>query len=494
MFVLVKTSAVCLLLTLFMAGFFYRTPHIPIKSTRIFQWLITAAIVISLFDLITIWTVNHRDVVPDSVNLIAHIIYLMSILGFVYLLFIYMRSYLETNLRFSNKVRILHSLPIAVSAVGIFVLPITYVHGKTTDYSLGPKAYALYVSLVIYLILILYYSIRYWKIMDKDKRLAIILAVPIYIVAAVIQMLIPESLLVVVCSTLLLLGLILSNENTEKYVDEKTTLFNQYAFEKVLKEFNYDKQKFVAGVLCFCNTENNFDWEQDVLILNDIHKEIRQYHLSGYRVSENGVVFINNVPDKARVLLDKVKNSIEEKYDKETVIIETKVFEENSTVERYSCMQGIISFCTEVGDRQAYIDYLTNIYNRNALERDLKKQQEHKRTCYFIADLNNLKYINDTIGHSAGDKMLQGFATMLVDAAGTDGRAYRQGGDEFAVLYGKDAQVFMQDLENRCMEYNRSCAVPISYAIGYCLLEDERFRDVADQMMYADKRMKKQKK
>ena len=30
--------------------------------------------------------------------------------------------------------------------------PITYIHGQTTDYSLGPKAYALYGSLVIYLI------------------------------------------------------------------------------------------------------------------------------------------------------------------------------------------------------------------------------------------------------------------------------------------------------------------------------------------------------
>ena len=111
MLVLVKTPAACLLIMIYMIGFYYRKPHIPIRSTKIFQGLIAVAVFNSSFDLITICTVNNRDVVPDSLNLAAHIIYLMSILGFVYLLFVYMRSYLETNLRFSKAVRILHSLP-----------------------------------------------------------------------------------------------------------------------------------------------------------------------------------------------------------------------------------------------------------------------------------------------------------------------------------------------------------------------------------------------
>lgn len=79
-------------------------------------------------------------------------------------------------------------------------------------------------------------------------------------ITAVIQMLIPETLVVVVCATLILLGLILSNENTEKYVDDKTMLFNQYSFEKVLEEFDFEKQKPVIAVFCFCKTENSLDW------------------------------------------------------------------------------------------------------------------------------------------------------------------------------------------------------------------------------------------
>lgn len=492
MLVLVKTSITCLLFMIYMVVFYYRKPHIPMKSTRIFQWLIVAALLNSSFDLITICTVNHRDVVPEFVNLIAHIIYLMSILGFVYLLFLYMRSYLETNLRFSGVAKVLQSLPFAVSTVGIFILPITYVHGKTTDYSLGPKAYALYGSLVIYLILILYYCLRYWKILDGEKRMAIILAVPLFVITAIIQMIIPETLVVVVCSTLILLGLILSNENTEKYLDEQTALFNQYSFEKVLEEFDFDKQKLIIALLCFCKTENSPDWKQDVLILDDIYKGIKQYHLYGYRVCENGVVFFGNTEGKARGMLERISSSVADKYGKDAISIETKILTGDDTVTKHSCMRNIIDFCTESGSRLAYIDYLTNIHNRNALERDLDKQQEKEGIYYFMADLNNLKIVNDTIGHSAGDKLLQDFARLLTDAAGKDGRAYRQGGDEFVVLFGKDVNMFLNDLEKRCRDYNHSYTVPISYAIGYCLLTDENFRDVADQMMYADKKRKKQ--
>ena len=232
---MIKTPAVCLFCVLYMLWFYYRKPHIPIKSTRIFQVLTGAALLNVLFDLITLYTVNHRDSVPNMVNLLAHIIYLLSILGYIYLLFLYLRSYLEGKLQFTGRVKALHSLPFAISTFGILVLPITYVHGETTDYSLGPKAYALYGSLVIYLVLILYYSFRHWEVLDREKRMAIVMAVPIFVTVSVIQMLLPETLLVAAASTLILLGLILSNENMEKYMDDKTALFNQYSFETVLE-------------------------------------------------------------------------------------------------------------------------------------------------------------------------------------------------------------------------------------------------------------------
>ncbi len=496
---IIKTPVVCFLLVIYMIGFYYRKPHIPTKSTRIFQLLTGVAVFNTLFDLITIYTVNHRDRIPNYVNLTAHIIYLLSILGFIYVLFLYMRSFLEGKIAFGRNIRILHTLPFLLSVVGILILPITYVHGETTDYSLGPKAYALYGSVVIYLLLILYYNLRYWEIMDGEKKMAILLAVPIFVLVSVIQMFLPETLLVVAGSTLILLGLILSNENTEKYVDERTSLFNQYAFEKVLEEIDFDRQKVLAAVICFCNTEKNYDWKQDGLILQDIQKQIKGYHLKGYRICENGVVFLGSSGERSQMVLEEVKYAVERNYGKENVTIEIKLLSEEETSTKYNCMQNIIAFCTEIGKHFAYIDYMTHVYNRNALERDLARLDEtggdaKRGGSYLIADLNDLKPVNDTIGHSAGDALLQGFAGLLESTASSKGRVYRQGGDEFAVLYDGDVALFLSDLEERCKAYNKQHNIPITYAIGYCALDKENFINVADSMMYANKRRMKQRR
>lgn len=491
MLLVVKTPITCIIFMLYTIGFYYRKPHIPTRSTRIFQKITVAALLNSVFNLITVCTVNCRDVVPEFVNLTAHIIYLWSILAYIYLLFLYMRSYLETSLRFSGALKMLHNLPCAVSAVGILLLPIDYIHGEMTDYSLGPKAYALYGSLAVYLVLILYYCLRYWKLMDSEKRMAILLAVPLFVTTSVIQVILPETLLVVVCSTLILLGLILSNENTEKYVDGETALFNQYSLEKLLDEFDFERQQLTAAVLCLARTENSPDWKQDIQILNAVYRQLRQYRLYGYRVCENGVAFICNAGNKAGLVLKEVKEAVETEYGRDTVSIETKLLSGEATATKHGCIREIISFCTEVGSRFAYIDHLTEIYNRNALERDLGGQQDIRAAYYLIADLNNLKVVNDTLGHSAGDTLLRSFARLLSDAAGEEGRVYRQGGDEFAVLYDGDAQCFIRNLEERCRAYNQSCTVPLSYAIGCCRTEEEGFRDVADREMYEDKRRKK---
>lgn len=489
---ILKTSIVCILLILYMCMFYFRKPHIKIKSAKIFVALAVTAIVNSLFDLITLYTVNHRDTIPEELNLAAHIIYLLSILMYVYFLFLYMKSCLQRRLKINRVDQVLQSIPVFISTLGIMFLPITYVHGETTDYSLGPKAYALYGSVVIYLILILYYCLRYWNILDSEKRLSIILAVPIYAVISVIQIMMPETLLVILCSTLIMMGLILSNENAEKYMDEKTGLFNQYSFEIVLDEYDFLKRKNIVCLLCFCGTSNNFDLNRDSQVLRDIRREVRINRLQGYHVCENGVVFFGSFEEKANAVLNRIKENIYSKYGENNIIVETKVISKNDFSDKLGLMRTIISFCRVTGSRFAFIDYLTRIYNRNALERDMPKAAYDRKGYYVIADLNDLKVVNDTVGHSAGDQMLQGFAAILSEAVGDEGRAYRQGGDEFALLYNGEIELLLKKISELCNLHNNSCSISISYAIGYCSLSENGFVDIADKMMYENKReMKK---
>lgn len=487
-----KTSVVCLLMLTYMLFFYGRNPHIPHRLTRLFRLILVEAFAHAVLDMVTLYTVNHRDVVPESVNVFFHICYLLTILFFIFSIYLYLLGYLENNVRTSRLIRMLQATPLSISLLGILFAPISYVQGKVTAYSFGPKVFALYFSLVIYNIAILVCCIRYWKYLGKERRTAIIMSFPLFFVTSVVQVIFPETLLTLPCITLVTLGLMLSNENVEKYLDKQSGLFNQYAFSAMLKEYQAYHNRFYVGVLCFCQKESSMNWAINEQVLHKIHHLLKMDHQVGYRISENGVVMLFSMQDNARLTMEAIRRKIGSSMGEEDLDVEFKVIPAQNEEEKQDCMKQILDFCDEVSSKFAYVDYLTHIYNRNALNRDLEKTGKDKEKYYFIADMNNFKVVNDTMGHSVGDAMLQSFAVVLQNAVGKSGKVYRRGGDEFCIIYEKDVTEFLEKLSTCCTQVNRMENVALSYAIGYCRMDDPDYCNVADHMMYENKRAMKQ--
>ena len=90
-------------------------------------------------------------------------------------------------------------------------------------------------------------------------------------------------------------------------------------------------------------------------------------------------------------------------------------------------------------DRNARIDCLTGLDNRNSLDLALDRHlKEESLAGVLIIDLNDLKPVNDTHGHAAGDALLVEAAARLRAAAAADDTVCRLGGDEFAVIVAGD--------------------------------------------------------
>ncbi len=93
----------------------------------------------------------------------------------------------------------------------------------------------------------------------------------------------------------------------------------------------------------------------------------------------------------------------------------------------------------ENATRLAQYDSLTGLANRlqmsQTLEKILNSPRELERECsVFLLDLDRFKNVNDTLGHPAGDALLQQVAQRLERAVGQMGRCGRLGGDEFQVI------------------------------------------------------------
>lgn len=144
----------------------------------------------------------------------------------------------------------------------------------------------------------------------------------------------------------------------------------------------------------------------------------------------------------------------------------------------------------------ANCDPLTGLANRGRLHAQLRfsmaTARKGDRVALFILDLDRFKQVNDTLGHGAGDDLLNEVARRLTCALGGTGLAARLGGDEFAVLVaGPDPPEALLDLAQHCLD--TICqpmllcgrVVPIRSSLGMALWPDHA--ETADDLYaYAD--------
>ena len=90
-------------------------------------------------------------------------------------------------------------------------------------------------------------------------------------------------------------------------------------------------------------------------------------------------------------------------------------------------------------------DFLTDLPNRLLLTERLKQaigfaQRHHNQVALLFLDLDHFKHINDSLGHTIGDQLLQSVAERLASCVRVTDTVCRQGGDEFVILLAEIAR------------------------------------------------------
>jgi two-component system, cell cycle response regulator len=146
--------------------------------------------------------------------------------------------------------------------------------------------------------------------------------------------------------------------------------------------------------------------------------------------------------------------------------------------------------------RELETDPLTGLFNRGKLAYDLDRlfslDDSPPHVLAFL-DLDGFKAYNDAFGHPAGDALLVRLGHQLADAVGDGGRAYRMGGDEFAMLLPGDATAAgaavaagAAALSERGEGFKVTCSCG-SAELPADATSPSTALQLADQRMYADK-------
>ena len=157
-------------------------------------------------------------------------------------------------------------------------------------------------------------------------------------------------------------------------------------------------------------------------------------------------------------------------------------------------------------EQKAYIDLHTGLPNKSKCEELLHNVEFIKEpTACIVFDLNNLKQVNDSLGHSIGDQLILNFARLLRNSVPSKDFVGRYGGDEFmAVIYNtsrENISTILAELQRETEQFNSyGTHIKISYSHGWALSADynectlRTLFDRADKYMYENKQQSKQER
>jgi diguanylate cyclase (GGDEF)-like protein len=158
-------------------------------------------------------------------------------------------------------------------------------------------------------------------------------------------------------------------------------------------------------------------------------------------------------------------------------------------------------------EKRSVTDALTGLYNRTYFEEilareDLRIQRYHCSMAIVMVDINDLKYVNDHLGHLKGDMIIKETGKLLRKTCRASDIVARYGGDEFVILLPETTQEGASSLVNslkKAERYRNLCNIDpdlaLNLAFGYACVENgvsliDALRQ-ADANMYRDKTSQK---
>lgn len=268
--------------------------YFPSVTNYIFQSLLIISITTTAFDLIGIYVIINAAKLPDVVDYVVNIIYLLTnnAVGFGY--YIYVLSVTHEYRTIGPGLKLYIGATAVLVATLIISSPWTHAvfyFDENYEYLHGIGIYILYGIGSIYVLLSLFDTIKFYKLITRAQKNAVFFYSAIFVIMMGLQIIFPKVILVnfgiSLCIVLVYLALI----NPADLIDKLTDTFNRVAFVDMINSFIRRKSEFT--VICLelddfkfiSKTLGTTNGDQIIMAIAKFLKQCASdkqiYHLSG---------------------------------------------------------------------------------------------------------------------------------------------------------------------------------------------------------------------
>ena len=293
----------CGIILLIVLLYFYSGQRkVRLNTERAFLRIYISAFINLILDISSIVAITYRDTLPDVFVELVCKLYIMTLVLVNLFSMLYVCADIYIDKKEYSTIQNRFTVFSVIGMIFVLILPI-YINAEERNktYTYGPSVIATYISVFVIIFSTIYLITRYKSRLNQKRRESVLIWFTIWIVAAVIQFIWKELLIVGYAGVVGVLIIYLKLENPALNIDRRTGLFTQNAFGQLIRQMYGMQQKF--SVLCLsCIQKIKGRYNADVVEM--VLLEVAEY------ISElPGVVAFKNPDDELLLIIKDQTNS-----------------------------------------------------------------------------------------------------------------------------------------------------------------------------------------
>lgn len=293
----------CGIILLIVLLYFYSGQRkVRLNTERAFLRIYISTFINLILDISSIVAITYRDTLPDMLVELVCKFYVMTLVLVNLFSMLYVCADIYVDKKEYNTIRNRFTVFSVIGMIFVLILPI-YINAEERNktYTYGSSVIATYISVFVIIFSTIYLIKRYKSRLNQKRRESVLIWFSIWIVAAVIQFIWKELLIVGYAGVVGVLIIYLKLENPALNIDRRTGLFTQNAFGQLIRQMYGMQQNF--SVLCLsCIQKIKGRYNADVVEM--VLLEVAEY------ISElPGVVAFKNPDDELLLIIKDQTNS-----------------------------------------------------------------------------------------------------------------------------------------------------------------------------------------